>query len=331
MTDYGQTLQFGLSVSPSVDEAGQTAALVALADGAGLDLIAIQDHPYQPRFLDTWSLIAFLAARTEQIRFFPDVANLALRPPAMLAKAAASLDRLTGGRIELGLGSGGFGDAAAAMGGPHRSPAEAVAATEEALQIIRLLTEQDRPVTFAGAHYQLHQHRPGPAPAHPLGLWLGVYQPRMLRLTGRLADGWVCPLNLYVPPERVPEAQATIDRAQRARGAHRRRSAASITWPGRSAARRAGAAASVARRRIGRRRWPAGRPNSASTPSSSGHRARTPPRWSASPGRSSRGRANSWRKPGARATEPRRRRDPRLVLAPPGPRRGTSRRPLEVS
>jgi alkanesulfonate monooxygenase SsuD/methylene tetrahydromethanopterin reductase-like flavin-dependent oxidoreductase (luciferase family) len=218
MTDYGQTLQFGLSVSPAADEAEQTAALVALADAAGLDLIAIQDHPYQPRFLDTWSLIAFLAARTEQIRFFPDVANLALRPPAMLAKAAASLDRLTGGRIELGLGSGGFGDAAAAMGGPQRSPAEAVAATEEALQVIRLLTEQDRPLTFAGAYYQLHRHRPGPAPAHPLGLWLGVYQPRMLRLTGRLADGWVCPLNLYVPPERVPEAQATIDRAAEGAG-----------------------------------------------------------------------------------------------------------------
>src|SRR3954462_2071338 len=121
---------FGIFPTPNAEDRDQILEQVLTAERAGLDLVGIQDHPYQPRFLDTWSLIAFLAARTERIRFFPDVANLALRPPAMLAKAAASLDRLTGGRIELGLGSGGFGDAAAAMGGPHRSPAVAVAATE---------------------------------------------------------------------------------------------------------------------------------------------------------------------------------------------------------
>ena len=69
-------------------------------------MIGIQDHPYQRRFYDTWTLISYLAARTEKVRFFPDVANLPLRSPVMLAKAAASLDVLTRGRVEIGLGAG---------------------------------------------------------------------------------------------------------------------------------------------------------------------------------------------------------------------------------
>ena len=86
------------------------------ADEGGIDLVGIQDHPYQWRYVDTWTLIAWLAARTERIRFFPDVANLPLRPPAVLAKAAASLDVLSGGRVELGLGAGAFWEAIGADG-----------------------------------------------------------------------------------------------------------------------------------------------------------------------------------------------------------------------
>lgn len=217
MTDYGLPLQFGLFVIPQAVETERAIALVQVAEENGLDLIAIQDHPYLPDFLDTWTLMAFLAAQTRRIRFFPDVANLALRPPAMLAKAAASLDRLSGGRIELGLGSGGFWDAIAGMGGPRLSPAEAVAATEEAIQVIRLAWESGEEVSFAGSYYPLHGHKPGPRPAHPMGIWLGVRHPRMLALTGRRADGWACPLNTYVPPREVPAMQARIDEsAQRA-------------------------------------------------------------------------------------------------------------------
>ena len=118
MSDFGLSVQFGVSVTPDGRDLEQIAALVDTADQTGLDLVAVQDHPYNPQFLDTWTLLAFLAARTARVRFFPDVADLALRPPAMLAKAVASLDRLSGGRIELGLGSGAFWDQIAAMGGP---------------------------------------------------------------------------------------------------------------------------------------------------------------------------------------------------------------------
>ena len=69
------------------------------ADRAGLDLVGIQGPPYQRRFPDAWTLISTLVPHTERIRFFPDVANLPLRPPAMLAKAAASLDVISGGLV----------------------------------------------------------------------------------------------------------------------------------------------------------------------------------------------------------------------------------------
>jgi hypothetical protein len=121
---YGRPLAFGVSIVPASADLKLSRALARRADELGLDLIGIQDHPYQWRFLDTWSLIGDLLARTERIRLFPDVANLPLRGPAMIAKQAASLDVLSGGRFELGLGSGAFWEAIEAMGGPVRSGSE---------------------------------------------------------------------------------------------------------------------------------------------------------------------------------------------------------------
>src|ERR671919_140303 len=143
---YGRPLEFGISIVPVSADADQARALARRADELGLALVGIQDHPYQVRFLDTWALIADLLARTERVRVFPDVASLPLRGPAMIAKQAASLDVLSGGRFELGLGAGGFWDATAAMGGPKREPAEALQAFEEAIEIIRLFWSGQRTI-----------------------------------------------------------------------------------------------------------------------------------------------------------------------------------------
>ena len=116
MDDYGSSLEFGASVEPLADPPDWEARVAVAADRAGLDLFGIQDHPYQRRFLDTWTLISTLVPRTERIRFFPDVACLPLRPPAVLAKAAASLDVISGGRVEMGLGAGAFWEAIQAKG-----------------------------------------------------------------------------------------------------------------------------------------------------------------------------------------------------------------------
>src|SRR3989442_377634 len=96
----------GISVTPVGAALRDIVEQVLAAERGGLDLVGIQDHPYQRRFLDTFALIADLLARTSRLRFFPDVASLPMRGPTMIAKAAASLDVMSGGRFELGLGAG---------------------------------------------------------------------------------------------------------------------------------------------------------------------------------------------------------------------------------
>lgn len=189
MPDHGRELAFGYFLVPNAAD-----PLLDLADEAerlGLDYIGIQDHPYQRRYVETWSLIAMILARTSRIRVFPDVASLPLRPPAVLAKAAASLDLLSGGRFELGLGAGAFWDPIAAYGGTRRTPGEALQALEEAISVVRAIWSGERGLRVDGEHYRLTGAHGGPVPAHPVGIWLGTYGPRALRLTGRLADGWV--------------------------------------------------------------------------------------------------------------------------------------------
>ena len=210
MSDYGRDLEFGVSVEPLADPPDWAARIARAADRTGLDLVGIQDHPYQRRFLDTWTLISTLVPVTERVRFFPDVANLPLRPPAMLAKAAASLDVLSGGRVEMGIGAGAFWDAVVGMGGPRRSPGEAVRSIEEAIEIMRLVWSDQRSLRLDGEFYSLKGMRPGPHPVHDIGIWVGAYGPKMLDLIGRVADGWVPSLG-YSPPGRLPELNGRID------------------------------------------------------------------------------------------------------------------------
>jgi alkanesulfonate monooxygenase SsuD/methylene tetrahydromethanopterin reductase-like flavin-dependent oxidoreductase (luciferase family) len=179
--------------------------------------VGFQDHPYQWRYHDTWTLIAYLAARTSTVRFFPDVANLPLRPPAVLAKAAASLDVLSGGRVELGLGAGAFWDAVVAMGGPRRTPREAFEAVGEAIDVIRLVWSGQRGVRYDGRHYRLSGVHTGPTPAHDIGIWLGASGPKMLDLIGRKADGWV-PSSSWAPPESLPGYLRRIEESAVAAG-----------------------------------------------------------------------------------------------------------------
>lgn len=218
ITPIEQPVQFGFQLDPTPDPDGNR-ELVRVAEAEGLDLVGVQDHPYVPDLVDTLSLIGTLLGATERLRFFPDVANLPLRPPAMLAKAAASLDVLSGGRFELALGSGGYGSAIASMGGPERSPAEAVEALEEGVAVLRRMwSDGGEPVHFQGRHYTVAGVRPGPVPTHPIGIWLGSQGPRMLRLAGRIADGWAAPIAPYLPYERWPRANGLIDEGARAAG-----------------------------------------------------------------------------------------------------------------
>ncbi len=193
MPDNTPDLLFGTFSTPVAQPPHQAVDLAIVADRAGLDLVTFQDHPYQSAFYDTWTLLSYVAARTERVHLAGNVHNLPLRPPAVLARSAASLDRLSGGRVELGLGAGAFWEGIAAMGGRRLSPGEAVEALEEAIQIIRAIwdTSTRGGVRVEGTYYTVRGAKRGPAPAHDIGIWLGAYKPRMLRLTGRIADGWL--------------------------------------------------------------------------------------------------------------------------------------------
>jgi alkanesulfonate monooxygenase SsuD/methylene tetrahydromethanopterin reductase-like flavin-dependent oxidoreductase (luciferase family) len=215
--DYGRPLEFGYFIEPSAERAAEVVQLAQRLEGLSYDLVGIQDHPYQRRFLDTFALVGYVLARTERIRVFTDVANLPLRPPAMLAKTAASLDALSGGRFELGLGAGSFWDAIEAMGGPRRTPREATEALAEAIDVIRLVWSGGRGLRYDGQHYRLDGVHSGPVPAHDIGIWLGVLKPKGLALAGRAADGWVPSLR-YVPPAAAAAGHARIDEAARAVG-----------------------------------------------------------------------------------------------------------------
>jgi alkanesulfonate monooxygenase SsuD/methylene tetrahydromethanopterin reductase-like flavin-dependent oxidoreductase (luciferase family) len=201
-------VRVGVFIVPGGEDAAATVEQIVAADRAGLDLVGVQDHPYQRRFLDTWTLLSYAAARTERVTLLPDVLNLPLRQPAVLAKSAASLDVLSDGRVELGLGAGAFWDAVHAMGGPRRTPGESVSALEEAIALIKAFFDGET-LRQDGEFYSADGAKPGPAPAHPIGLWIGAYGPRMLRLTGRLGDGWIPSVGGHYMSE--PDALANQD------------------------------------------------------------------------------------------------------------------------
>lgn len=217
--DYGHDLLFGAFITPTAGDPQAPVALAQLAEASELDLVTFQDHPYQPSFLDTWTLMSYVAAATERIRIAPNVLNVPLRPPAVLAGAAASLDLLSGGRLDLGLGAGGFWDAIEAMGTPKLTPGQAVDALEEAIEIIRGRwdTSQRGGLFTHGTTHAVHGAKRGPRPAHDIPIWLGARKPRMLALVGRAADGWL-PSLPWLEPGDYARGNTRIDEAARAAG-----------------------------------------------------------------------------------------------------------------
>jgi alkanesulfonate monooxygenase SsuD/methylene tetrahydromethanopterin reductase-like flavin-dependent oxidoreductase (luciferase family)/FAD/FMN-containing dehydrogenase len=219
MPDYGHPLRFGSFIAPVNSPASRPVELAVLSEQLGLDLVTFQDHPYQPSYLDTWTLLSWAGAQTERIQLSGNVLNLPLRQPAVLARAAASLDLLSGGRVSLGIGAGGFWDAIEAMGGRRLTPAQAVDALDEAIDVFRGIWDaaERRPLRISGDYYRVDGAKRGPAPAHDIPVWIGAYKPRMLRLTGRKADGWL-PSLPYLQPGDLRRGNSTIDEAAEAAG-----------------------------------------------------------------------------------------------------------------
>jgi alkanesulfonate monooxygenase SsuD/methylene tetrahydromethanopterin reductase-like flavin-dependent oxidoreductase (luciferase family) len=203
-------ITFGFNVDPAVSPTPTLVNLARTAEASGFDLIAIMDHPYQPAYLETWSLITYLAAKTERIAFTPNVANLGLRPPAMLAKAALSVASLLGGRIQLGVGAGASGGPIPAMGGTDRTGKRMLRYAGEALTVMRRALDGG-PVQFSGDELDVRGFTAGPVPPERIELWLGALRPGMLANVGRFADGWTAPISNYLKPDMVPALRSVID------------------------------------------------------------------------------------------------------------------------
>lgn len=212
-------LMFGAMLEQSAERAQDVIGLAELMEQIGLDVVSLSDHPYWPERLDTVALLSAIVARTSRITVLPNLMNLPLRPPAGLARTAATLDILSGGRFELGLGAGAqqMWESIIAEGGPARTAGGSIEALEEATELIRALWTSKEDVTFNGEHYHLGGAKPGPTPRHEIPIWFGAYQPRMLRATGRLADGWI-PSSPFFPPAALTDANRVIDEAAESSG-----------------------------------------------------------------------------------------------------------------
>lgn len=219
MPTYDHELRFGVFITPLNDPPRHAVDLAVHAEEVGLDLVTYQDHPYQPRFHDTLALLTWTAAVSERVRLASLVHSLPMRPPAVLARAAASIDILSGGRFELGLGAGAFWDAIEAMGGPRRSPGEALDALEDGIDVIRGIWDvstRER-LEAGGDQYRISGAKRGPAPAHDMEIWVGAYGPRMMDLIGRKADGWVPSIG-RISPEDLADRTRRIDEAAQRSG-----------------------------------------------------------------------------------------------------------------
>jgi alkanesulfonate monooxygenase SsuD/methylene tetrahydromethanopterin reductase-like flavin-dependent oxidoreductase (luciferase family) len=181
---------FGFGTHPGIDDIPELLRMTQQADRDGLDLFTLSDHPYIGGRLDAYAALGFVLGRTRHIAGFANVTNLPTRPPAMLARTVTSLSALSEGRVVLGMGAGGLWDRIADMGVPRLSPGDAVDAFEEAIVLVKLLSGGGSPVTFEGAHYQVHRIEPAPVAAPPV--WTGRHRPRGRRLDprarGRLAQ-----------------------------------------------------------------------------------------------------------------------------------------------
>ena len=195
-------IQFGLNVSANPTSGSDPVALAVEAEELGFDFVSASDHLHgdSPTY-EPWTLLTWIAASTSRLRVATRVLATPYRHPPVLAKMAETLDRLSGGRLILGLGGGYVDEEFRAFGLRVPTAREKVDGLEEAIRLARALwLEED--VTFDGNLYRTIEAQVEPKPVHSIPIWLGTYGPRALELTGRLADGWIPTLEV-APPERV--------------------------------------------------------------------------------------------------------------------------------
>jgi alkanesulfonate monooxygenase SsuD/methylene tetrahydromethanopterin reductase-like flavin-dependent oxidoreductase (luciferase family) len=192
----------GLSVSTAAVPGADPVAAARAAEDLGFDFVSASDHLHGRRpTYEPWTMLSWIAAATSRVRVATRVLGVPYRPPAVLAKMAETFDRLSGGRLILGLGGGAVDEEFRAFGLPARSPRDKVDGLEETVRIARGMWSRPG-FSFEGRLYRTDGADLEPKPDRRIPIWLGTYGDRALALTGRLADGWIPSLG-YAPPERV--------------------------------------------------------------------------------------------------------------------------------
>jgi alkanesulfonate monooxygenase SsuD/methylene tetrahydromethanopterin reductase-like flavin-dependent oxidoreductase (luciferase family) len=187
----GSRLVFGAGGAVSGLTAPRTLDLAQSADELGFDLFSLSDHLHSERpTVEPFATLSWLAGQTRRIELATNVLALPYRPPAVVAKTAETLDRLSGGRFILGLGGGGFDEEFRAFGLTERTGGQKITGQREAIAIMRGLWSGE-PTTLHGKEFSVSGARIDPRPDHSIPIWLGSYGPRALALTGELADGWL--------------------------------------------------------------------------------------------------------------------------------------------
>jgi F420-dependent oxidoreductase-like protein len=208
-------LRFGLKLSQNATIDTLT-TIWGIADDSGFDHCWNMDHFASLGGDDTldifeaWTLLAGMAARTTRTRVGCSVTGNTYRHPAVLAKAAVTVDHLSGGRLEFGIGAGWAENEHTMLGLPFGTARDRADWLEEALPIIRSLWTEPR-TTFTGKHYLLAEAVAEPKPVqtpHP-PIWIGgVGRRRTLRMAAEHAAVWNAPGG---SPEEVAELSAVLD------------------------------------------------------------------------------------------------------------------------
>jgi probable F420-dependent oxidoreductase len=208
---------FGLNVSTSAVPGADPVADARRAEDLGFDFISVSDHLHgtAPTY-ETWTLLAWLAAATSRIGLATRVLGQPYRNPAVVAKMAESLDRLSGGRLILGLGGGYSDEEFRGFGVGAPTPRDKVDGLEEALHITRGLWSTAT-FTFHGRLYRTDRAELSPKPEQRIPIWLGTYGKRALAVTGRLADGWI-PSLAFASPEQATAMREEVRAAAGAAG-----------------------------------------------------------------------------------------------------------------
>jgi alkanesulfonate monooxygenase SsuD/methylene tetrahydromethanopterin reductase-like flavin-dependent oxidoreductase (luciferase family) len=208
---------FGLNVSTPATAGADPVADARTAEALGFDFVSASDHLHgtSPTY-EPWTLLSAIATATTRIRVLTRVLGMPYRHPAVIAKMAETLDRLSGARLILGLGGGYSDDEFRAFGLGVRSPRDKVDGMAEAVEIIRGLWSE-RAFSYRGRLYQTDGAEIQPRPDHDIPIWLGTYGDRALAATGRLADGWIPSLS-FAPPDRVVVLRERVMAAARAAG-----------------------------------------------------------------------------------------------------------------